>query len=102
MVQAMPIFEAFSWRCEMSNISHAAPVLALLISLPATANDTKASLPTAREMAHCMMVRVKTTPNETYKSAFKACRDQFESAVNDAPSPINAMNNVDTADNPKP
>lgn len=84
----------------MSNISYTAPVLALLMSLPAAADDSKNSIPTARQMAHCMMARVKASPSENYKTAFKVCREQFESAANET-QPVNARNNVDAADTPR-
>jgi hypothetical protein len=84
----------------MSKILYAAPILGLLISLPASADDTKNSNPTPRQMAHCMMARVKLDRNESYKSAFKACREEFESQP--SPQVVNAMNNLEPAASGKP
>ena len=80
----------------MSNIPYTALGLALLMAVPAMADETKASNPTPRQMAHCMMARVKVTPTETYKTAFKACRAQFESVPAETGTQT-AMNNTDPA-----
>jgi hypothetical protein len=87
----------------MSNIPYTTLVLALLISATAAADDAKTSSLTPRQMAHCIMARVKVSPNESYKTAFKACREQLESVSGDAATPtvVNAMNNTDAADPPK-
>jgi hypothetical protein len=85
----------------MNNI-HTVLVLALLVSWPAVADETRSAGPTPRQMAHCMMARVKVSPNESYKTAFKACREQFESTSGESSrTDVNAMNNVDAASNPK-
>jgi hypothetical protein len=83
----------------MSNIPYTTLLLALLISTAAAADDTKNSSPTARQMAHCMLARVRASPKESYKTAFKVCREQFESMAEEAPAPsaVNAMNNADAA-----
>jgi hypothetical protein len=87
----------------MSNIPCATLVSALLISLPAAADEPKTSNPTPRQMAHCMMARVKTARNENYKTAFKVCREQLESASGEpGRTAVNAMNNVDPAEGSKP
>jgi hypothetical protein len=87
----------------MSNVPYTALVLTLLISATAAADDNKSSSPTARQMAHCMMARVRSTPKESYKTAFKVCREQFESMAAEPPAPVavNAMNNADAMDSPK-
>ena len=86
----------------MGNLPYITLVVGLLISVPAAADDSKNTAPTARQMAHCMMARVKTPPHESYRTAFKACKEQFESASGEIQPPVNAMNNVDAADSPKP
>ena len=87
----------------MSNIPYTTLVLALLLSATAAADDAKTSSPTTRQMAHCMMARVKASPSESYKTAYKVCREQFESASREPPAPtaVNAMNNTDAAESPK-
>jgi hypothetical protein len=85
----------------MSNIPCTALMLALVISVPVAAGETKSSGPTPRQMAHCMMARVKVDRNENYKTAFKACREQLESVSSETRQTVNAMNNID-AKNPKP
>jgi hypothetical protein len=72
----------------------------LFFSLPAAAGDDKSPNFTPRQMAHCMMARVKVSPTETYKAAFKACRAQFESASGETGTQT-AMNNANSANSPK-
>jgi hypothetical protein len=84
----------------MSNISWTALTLSLLVTLPAAADDSKSANPTSRQMAHCVMARVKTTPSESYKVAFKACRDQF-GAANDARTQTAMNNAIEAWDRPK-
>jgi hypothetical protein len=87
----------------MSHIPYLALVAAMLISVPAAADEAKSSSPTPRQMAHCMMARVKVERNENYKTAFKACREQLESVSSETrPPAMNAMNNVEDAENSKP
>jgi hypothetical protein len=85
----------------MSNVPYTALLLTLLISAAAAADENKNSTPTARQMAHCMMARVKASPKESYKTAFKVCREQFESMAAEPPAPaaVNAMNNAESAKN---
>jgi hypothetical protein len=86
----------------MSNIPYLALVAALLLPVTVAADETKSSSPTPRQMAHCMMARVKVERNENYKTAFKACREQLETTSSETRgTAVNAMNNVD-AENPKP
>jgi hypothetical protein len=86
----------------MSNIPYLALVAAMSISVPAAADQTKSSSPTPRQLAHCMMARVKVERNQNYKTAFKACREQLETTSSETRgAAVNAMNNVDT-ENQKP
>lgn len=52
--------------------------LAMLFALPAAAGNDRSPGYTPRQLAHCVMDRTKISPNESYKVAFKACRDQLE------------------------
>jgi hypothetical protein len=52
----------------------------LALSAPAIAGDSNALPATPREMAHCMMKRLKADNSESYRAAFKACKDQFNAA----------------------
>jgi hypothetical protein len=62
----------------MSKISMLVLTLAGLFSLPAVGADDKGISYTPRQLAHCVMDRTKASPNESYKVAFKLCRDQLE------------------------
>ena len=53
--------------------------ISLVTSAPALAVDLKSLAFTPREMAHCMMKRVRSNTAESYRDAFKACKNQFES-----------------------
>jgi hypothetical protein len=57
--------------------SSMAVAVSLAISAPAFAGDSNALPATPREMAHCMMKRLKANNSESYRAAFKACKDQF-------------------------
>jgi hypothetical protein len=81
----------------MSKISITALAVAVLFSLPAVAGDARSLNFTPRQMAHCVMHRVKDSPSESYKNAYRACKDQFDaSAANDKENQT-AMNNADAA-----
>jgi hypothetical protein len=83
----------------MSNIICTALAAALAISVPAAADETRNSSPTPRQMAHCVLARVKMDKNQNYKTAFKACREQFESVPGEPRErAVNVMNNVDAAE----
>jgi hypothetical protein len=61
--------------------SSMAVAVSLAISAPAIAGDSNSSLPaTPREMVHCVMKRLKVNNSESYRAAFKACKDQFDAA----------------------
>jgi hypothetical protein len=65
----------------MKTISIAALVIGVLGALPAVASDEHGQNFTQRQMAHCVMHRVKDVPNESYKMAIKACKDQFDASA---------------------
>ena len=60
--------------------SSMAVAVSLAISAPVIAGDSNALPATPREMAHCMMKRLKANNSESYRAAFKACKDQFDAA----------------------
>jgi hypothetical protein len=60
--------------------SSMAVAVSLAISAPVIAGDSNTLSATPREMAHCMMKRFKANNSETYRAAFKACKEQFDTA----------------------
>jgi hypothetical protein len=58
--------------------SSMAVAVSLAISAPALAGDSNALPATPREMAHCMMKRLKVNDSESYRAAYKACKEQFD------------------------
>jgi hypothetical protein len=81
----------------MSKISMVAPAIAVMFSLPAAADDARSPNFTPRQMAHCVMHRVKDSPGESYKTAIKACKAEFDSAASNEGDAQTAMNNADRA-----
>jgi hypothetical protein len=57
--------------------SSMAVAVSLAISVPALAGDSNVLPATPREIAHCMMKRLKVNNSESYRAAYKACKDQF-------------------------
>jgi hypothetical protein len=55
----------------------------LVTSAPVFADDPKSPAFTPRQLAHCMMKRVRTNSAESYRDAYKACKDQLVSAQSD-------------------
>jgi hypothetical protein len=53
--------------------------VSLVASVPVFADDLKSPAVTPRELAHCMMKRLRANTSESYRGAFKACREQFAS-----------------------
>jgi hypothetical protein len=70
--------------------SSMAVAVSLAISAPALAGDSNTLSATPREMAHCMMKRLKANNSESYRAAFKACKEQFDTAQAERP-PETAM-----------
>jgi hypothetical protein len=70
----------------MKKLSIAVLTIAVLFALPAIAGDDRSPNYTPRQLAHCVMARTKASPNESYKVAFKACREQLDTQT--------AMNNI--------
>lgn len=84
----------------MNKISIAVLTVALLFALPAVAGDDRGANYTPRQLAHCVMARAKVSPNESYKVAFKACREQLETVASDAKTQT-VMDNADTPNETK-
>jgi hypothetical protein len=88
----------------MSKVSIVVLTVALLFALPAVAGDDRGPDRgpnyTPRQLAHCVMARAKVSPNESYKVAFKVCRQQLETVASDAKTQT-VMDNVDTANEAK-
>jgi hypothetical protein len=57
--------------------------VSLVASVPVFADDLKPPTATPRELAHCMMKRLRANAAESYRGAFKACREQLDSARSD-------------------
>jgi hypothetical protein len=62
------------------NGRHSAIAIAvsLAASAPALAGDLSSPAFTPRQMAHCMMKRLRENTAESYRIAFKTCKSQFE------------------------
>jgi hypothetical protein len=88
----------------MNKSSIAVLTVALLFALPAVAGDDRGPDRgpnyTPRQLAHCVMARAKVSPNESYKVAFKACREQLETVASDAKTQT-VMDNADTPNETK-
>lgn len=55
-------------------------VIALLMATVAAGTDRESPALTPRAMAHCMMKRLRANNSESYRDAFKACKEQFAAA----------------------
>jgi hypothetical protein len=67
--------------------------LGLILStftLPAYAADDSSSAVTPRQVAHCMLKRMKASQTESYREAFKACKDQLGLSRADIATAMNA------------
>jgi hypothetical protein len=58
-------------------------MIVLFVSAPALAAEPKTASFTPREMAHCMMKRLRADNSESFRDAFKTCKQQFDSAQAD-------------------
>jgi hypothetical protein len=54
--------------------------ISLATSAPVFAGDLNSPAFTPRQMAHCMMKRGRANSAEPYRDAYKACKNQLESA----------------------
>lgn len=73
-----------------------AAAILLVITMPAVAGDGKNSAVTPRQMANCMVKRMKASRTESYRDAFNGCKEQFASAQRDR-TPESAMNSVNNS-----
>lgn len=71
---------------------------ALVVALPAAAADKSAINP--RQVAHCMLSRMKADQHESYREAFKVCKQQADPANRDAAG-TTAMNTASVTEHPK-
>jgi hypothetical protein len=78
-------------------------VVSLAAAMPAVADDVKGSSVTPRQVAHCMLTRVRANQSESYRDAYKACKRELETAKRDPASPdsATAMNAASAAEAPK-
>jgi hypothetical protein len=89
------------------NTRHSSLLVAVsfVASVPLFADEVKSPAVTPavtpRELAHCMMKRVRENTAESYRGAFKACREQFDSARSDRPADT-SVTAATLAENPKP
>jgi hypothetical protein len=58
-------------------------MVSLLIAAPASAGEPNLSA-TPRQLAHCVVQRVRANIAESYRDAFKACKTSFESPQPDS------------------
>jgi hypothetical protein len=57
----------------------------LVTAVPVFAEDFKSPAFTPREMAHCVMQRLRANAAESYRSAFKTCKEEFAVVRSDRP-----------------
>jgi hypothetical protein len=88
-------------KISMTALTIAAPTMALMFSLSAAAGDIRSPNFTPRQMAHCVMHRVKDSPSESYKAAIKACKEELDSAASNERDAQTVMNNADPAGSAK-
>lgn len=55
-------------------------MVSLLVAAPALADDIKNASFTPREMTHCMMKRLREHNSESYREAYKTCKQGFDAA----------------------
>jgi hypothetical protein len=61
-------------------VTYAALVIAVFTT-PAIGDEApKDSAATPRQVAHCMMKRLRESPSESYRDAFKLCKEQLDAA----------------------
>jgi hypothetical protein len=84
------------------NGRHAAIVVAISLaaSAPAFSGDSNSPAFTPRQMAHCVMKRVRAKTEESYRDAYKACKSQFDSEPSGRPTDA-AITAAALSENPK-
>lgn len=82
----------------MNTIRLLTVVGALVVALPVAANDKNSIDP--REVAHCMVSRMKANRGESYREAFKVCKQQLDPSNREA-NGTTAMNTANMPEQPK-
>jgi hypothetical protein len=62
---------------------YAALVIAFFTTPAVGDGQSNDAVSTRRQVAHCMMRRLRETPSESYRYAFKMCKEQIESLRRD-------------------
>jgi len=75
-------------------------IAAPIVAVPAIGEELQKASFTPREMAHCMMKRFRANHSESYRDAYKACKEQFDLARADRGE--TAMNETAPAEPSKP
>lgn len=89
------------FRHAANRTSHACIALTLaaapmaLLTTPASAQEPRDSAATPRQVAHCMMKRLRADHGESYRDAFKACKQEL--AAESARNADTAMNTANGA-----
>jgi hypothetical protein len=65
-------------------ITHAALIIAVFTTPAIGDEKPKDSAVTPRQVAHCMMKRLRESPSESYRDAFKMCKEQLDAPRRDA------------------
>ncbi len=74
-------------RCFMNGRRLAiAALISLVGAAPALAGELSSPAFTPRQMAHCMMQRLRANNAESFRDAFKGCKTQFESVRSERPA----------------
>jgi hypothetical protein len=68
----------------MRKLIYAALTVAFFTAPAVGDEQPKDSGPTPRQLAHCMMKRLRETPSESYRDAFKQCKEEFDALRRDA------------------
>jgi hypothetical protein len=71
----------------------------LISSAPALAGDLLYSAATPRQLAHCMVKRLRANNTESYRDALKACRNGVDSVRPEPPA--DALTAATLPENPK-
>jgi hypothetical protein len=79
------------------SLCYPAVMAAMLLATPAMADDSKNPAITPRQMAHCVMQRMHEDRTQSYKEAFKSCRQDFAAVEAERVASNNTGSEVETA-----
>jgi hypothetical protein len=79
------------------SLSYPAVIAAMLLATPAMADDSKNPAITPRQMAHCVMQRMHEDRTQSYKEAFKSCRQDFAAVDAERVASNNTGSDLETA-----